>query len=36
MSIENEKTEEEITEMVANALSDIGFSASSQQTGGGI
>ena len=36
MSIENGKTEEEITTLVADALSDLGFSASSQDTGGGI
>jgi hypothetical protein len=36
MDVENQKTEKEITEMVASALSNIGFSASSQQTGGGI
>jgi hypothetical protein len=36
MDIENEKTEEEIAELVADALTAIGFSASSQDTGGGI
>ena len=33
---ENQKTEEEIAEMVADVLSEMGFSASSQDTGGGI
>jgi hypothetical protein len=32
MNIENEKTEEEIAELVADALTAIGFSASSQDT----
>ena len=36
MNTENEKTEEEIVELVADALTTIGFSASSQDTGGGI
>jgi len=36
MNTENEKTEEEIVELVADALTAIGFSASSQDTGGGI
>ncbi len=33
---ESQKTEEEIVELVADALTDWGFSASSQHTGGGI
>ena len=36
MNTENEKTEEEIVEMVADPLTAIGISASSQETGGGI
>ncbi|MGO9323525.1 MAG: hypothetical protein ACLP07_03105 [Terracidiphilus sp.] len=36
MNTENQKTEEEIVELVADALTAIGFSASSQNTGGGI
>jgi hypothetical protein len=36
MNVENEKTEEEIAAAVADALNAIGFSASSQDTGGGI
>lgn len=34
--LEREKTEEEITELVADALRDDGFVASAQDTGGGI
>ncbi len=33
---ESQKTEEEIVELVAHALTDLGLSASSQDTGGGI
>ncbi len=33
---ENQKSEEEIVELVADALTNLGFSASSQDTGGGI
>jgi hypothetical protein len=33
---ENLKTEEEITEKVADMLNEMGFSASSEDTGGGI
>jgi hypothetical protein len=36
MNTENEKTEEEIVELVADALTASGFSAGSQDTGGGI
>lgn len=36
MNTENEKTEDEIVELVADALTAIGISASSQDTGGGI
>ncbi len=36
MNTGSEKTEEEIAESVADALTAIGFSASSQDTGGGI
>ena len=36
MNTESERTEEEIAELVADALTAIGFSASSQDTGGGI
>jgi hypothetical protein len=34
--IENQKTDNEMVELVADALSALGFSASSQETGGGI
>jgi len=34
--IENQKTDNEMVELVADALSAPGFSASSQETGGGI
>ena len=34
--IENQKTDNEMVELVAEALSALGFSASSQETGGGI
>ena len=33
--VEYERNEEEIAEMVADALNDLGFSAYSQDTGGG-
>jgi hypothetical protein len=36
MNTENGKSEEEIVELVADALTASGFSASSQDTGGGI
>ncbi|HWA95080.1 MAG TPA: hypothetical protein VG844_10815 [Terracidiphilus sp.] len=36
MSPEAERTEEEIADLVADALTALGFSASSQDTGGGI
>lgn len=36
MNTESEKTEEEIVELVADALTALGISASSQDTGGGI
>ena len=36
MNTESDKTEEEIVELVADALTALGFSASSQDTGGGI
>lgn len=36
MNTGSEKTEEEIVESLADALNAIGFSASSQDTGGGI
>jgi len=35
-NIENTKTEEEIAELVADALGAAGFAAASQDTGGGI
>lgn len=36
MNTENEKTEEEIIELVADGLTALGFAASSRDTGGGI
>lgn len=34
--LENRLSEEEIVERIADALSEIGFAASSQETGGGV
>jgi hypothetical protein len=34
--LQNKKTDDEIVELVADALSTLGFSATSQDTGGGI
>jgi hypothetical protein len=34
--LENKKTDDEIVELVADTLSKLGFSAASQDTGGGI
>jgi hypothetical protein len=34
--LQNKKTDDEIVELVADALSTLGFSAASQDTGGGI